>query len=127
LKLLKLLTEVRAQDSRACAWFAEQFSAVVRTRACGWFFKKAEGHRFKGVHELSPRFEKPHTRGLSTIMRRYGLTPAQTMFIGDSLARDGGVADAMSLRYIPTDTRESEVDKNKFKERHGYRHGTLMQ
>jgi FMN phosphatase YigB (HAD superfamily) len=45
-------------------------------------------------------FEKPDPRGAQRVMDDFGFDPATTMFVGDSLKKDRGVAQKLGLLYI---------------------------
>jgi phosphoglycolate phosphatase len=47
------------------------------------------------VVELPREYEKPDTRGLLAICKRFGVAPAETVVVGDSLRKDVGVAKAV--------------------------------
>lgn len=57
-------------------------------------------HCFNYVRKLPLRLEKPHPGGLEMAMQDFCVDPSQTLFIGDSLVKDGGVAAACGVRYI---------------------------
>lgn len=43
---------------------------------------------------------KPDPRGLQQLMREFGVTAEQTVFVGDSLPSDGGVAQAAGVPFL---------------------------
>jgi FMN phosphatase YigB (HAD superfamily) len=66
------------------------------------------------VVELPREFEKPNPKGLSKVLQTYGMTPAETLVVGDSLRKDIGVAKAVGCldvfaeygTYVPLEYRE---------------------
>ena len=61
---------------------------------------EARAHRFKIVKRLPKAFEKPNTGGLMLAMSDFGVTADETLFVGDSLKKDGGVAEAAKVRFM---------------------------
>jgi FMN phosphatase YigB (HAD superfamily) len=51
-------------------------------------------------HILPRHFEKPAPHGLSRILKEFGVFPQETIFIGDSLAKDGLLASSQGIRFI---------------------------
>jgi len=61
--------------------------------------------RWESLDEISPKVRslprterKPSPRVLMTICRDYGISPEQTLYVGDSLVRDVGMAKAIGTR-----------------------------
>ncbi len=62
--------------------------------------KKATAN-LKTTLEVLPRsYEKPCPNGLDLVLKDFGVFPYETIFIGDSLAKDGLVAASRGIRYI---------------------------
>jgi FMN phosphatase YigB (HAD superfamily) len=51
-------------------------------------------------HVLPKWFEKPTPNGLDRILKEFGVFPQETLFVGDSLAKDGLLASSRGVRYI---------------------------
>ena len=66
------------------------------------------------VTELTLACEKPSSQGLLQALAAHGLSPAESLVVGDNLAKDGGTARAAGCRfvwaeygtYIPREYRE---------------------
>jgi phosphoglycolate phosphatase len=57
-------------------------------------------HNFDMAVTLPKEFEKPNTGGLKAAMDAYGATAEESLFIGDNLKKDGGVARDLGMRFI---------------------------
>jgi phosphoglycolate phosphatase len=57
-------------------------------------------HNFKVVETLPKHCEKPNPGGLQRAMKIVGVGADDCIYIGDSLKKDGGVAEAMAMRYF---------------------------
>jgi FMN phosphatase YigB (HAD superfamily) len=57
-------------------------------------------HTFDISVKLEKGFEKPDPRGLKAAMEAFGATAEESIFVGDNLLKDGGVAQAMGMRFI---------------------------
>lgn len=51
-------------------------------------------------HVLPKHFEKPNPEGLDKILSDFGVFPQETIFVGDSLTKDGLVAASRGIRFI---------------------------
>jgi|GEM_PF-446906 len=60
----------------------------------------ARAHKFDVAVTLNKAFEKPSTGGLLQAMEAYGARAENSLFIGDNLKKDGGVAQALGMRFI---------------------------
>ncbi|MBI1268709.1 MAG: HAD hydrolase-like protein [Cryomorphaceae bacterium] len=49
---------------------------------------------------LPKDYEKPNPTGLDTVLKDFGALPYETLFIGDSLKKDGVVAATRGIRFI---------------------------
>lgn len=61
---------------------------------------EARAHKFKLVRKLPKDCEKPNPGGLKAAMKDFGVKPSETLFIGDSAKKDGGVAEVCGVRFI---------------------------
>lgn len=52
------------------------------------------------LNVLPQSYEKPCPNGLDMVLKDFGVFPYETIFIGDSLAKDGMVAASRGIRYI---------------------------
>lgn len=52
------------------------------------------------LHVLPKAFEKPCPNGLDQVLQDFGVFPCETLFIGDSLKKDGLVAASRGIRFI---------------------------
>jgi len=57
-------------------------------------------HKFDMAVTLPKEFEKPNTGGLKAAMEAYGACAEESLFIGDNLKKDGGVARDLGMRFI---------------------------
>jgi len=57
-------------------------------------------HQFDMAVTLPKEFEKPNTEGLKRAMELYDATAESSIFIGDNLKKDGGVARDLGVRFI---------------------------
>lgn len=57
-------------------------------------------HSFKVVETLPKKCEKPNPDGVQRAMRIVGVDVDDCIYIGDSLKKDGGVAEALAMRYF---------------------------
>lgn len=56
--------------------------------------------KFALSRKLPVDFEKPNPRGLAQVMEDFNVKPSEVLFIGDSLVKDGGVAQAHGVKYV---------------------------
>jgi len=52
------------------------------------------------MHQNAPDWEKPNKRGLERILTDLNIKPEQTIMVGDSLSKDGGVAQANGVAFL---------------------------
>ncbi len=57
-------------------------------------------HQFDMAVTLPKEFEKPNTGGLKAAMEAYNARAEESLFIGDNLKKDGGVARDLGMRFI---------------------------
>lgn len=57
-------------------------------------------HHFDVAVKLEKVFEKPDPRGLQEAMAAFGAKAEESLFIGDNLIKDGGVAQSVGMRFI---------------------------
>lgn len=61
---------------------------------------ESRAHRFKIARKLPKAYEKPNAGGLKLAMADFDVRCDQTLFVGDSLKKDGGVAEACKVRFV---------------------------
>ncbi len=57
-------------------------------------------HRFDSACCMPNDYEKPDRRGLAKIISDFGVHPSRVLYIGDSLAKDGVVAEKLGVNFI---------------------------
>lgn len=62
--------------------------------------KKATENLKTRLHVIPKEYEKPCPKGLDLVLRDFGVFPYETIFVGDSLKKDGLVAASRGIRFV---------------------------
>lgn len=62
--------------------------------------KKSTNNLKTQLHVIPKEYEKPCPNGLDLVLKDFGVFPYETIFIGDSLRKDGLVAASRGVRFV---------------------------
>ncbi|MDZ4836012.1 MAG: HAD family hydrolase [Candidatus Melainabacteria bacterium] len=62
--------------------------------------KKSTANLKTQLHVIPKDYEKPCPHGLDLVLRDFGVFPYETIFVGDSLRKDGLVAASRGIRFV---------------------------